>query len=318
MSAYREFKKRTINYLATQALLSILSLSLGTASLQSGFLSLDKQPEALLELTPKKKTASLQIQHDVPGSIAIQGWHQNHIAVSIQKYTHTDDDADRITTTLTQTEYGVITLAILENEALHKRVQVDITVHIPHHIATTIMAQNEVSITHTDNSIRVETEKGNVTTQKTRGKLYLKTNKGDIHCTESYGAINVQTERGNITIAESYQSIDAKTARGIITVDCARVPSTARIELSTKKGSLTLAVPESTNAHLIADTTRGTVTSNLLITIERHTMVLNSGTYQDLQRHIRGIIGQQETAEIKLSGSKDIHITTNDVDIEEE
>jgi DUF4097 and DUF4098 domain-containing protein YvlB len=181
-----------------------------------------------------------------------------------------------------------------------------------------ISTQNDVSITHTDNSIRVETEHGNITTQKTRGKLHLETKKGDIRCTESYGAINTQTERGNITITESYQSIDAKTARGIITVDCARVPSTARIELSTKKGSLTLAVPESTNAHLVADTTRGTVTSNVLITIERHTMVLNSGTYQDLQRHIRGIIGQQETAEIKLSSTKDIHITTNDVDIEEE
>src|SRR5579871_4996894 len=136
MSAYREFKKRTINYLL------IVSVSLGTTSIYSGFLSFDKQPEELLELSPKKKSCSLQIQHEVPGSIDIQGWHQNHIAVSIQKYTHTDDDADRITVTLTQTEYGVITLAILENEALQKKVQVDITVHIPHHIATTITAQN--------------------------------------------------------------------------------------------------------------------------------------------------------------------------------
>jgi hypothetical protein len=313
MIAYRERRQKTITWL------TVISLFIGTATLQSGFLSPHKQPEMLLELSPKKKTCSLHIQHDVSGSIDIQGWHQNHVAVTIQKYTHNDDDADRISATLTQTEHGVITLAIVENEALKKRIHVDTTVHIPRHIATTITAQNDVTISHTDNSMRVETEKGIITTEKTRGKLNLKTKKGDIRCTESYGTITAHTDRGAITVTDSYSSIDAQTLHGPITVDCARIPSTARIELNSQKhGTITLALPESTNAHLIADTTRGIVTSNVLITIERHTMVLNSNTYQDLQRHIRGIVGQQETAEIKLSGTKDIHITVNDVDAEEE
>jgi len=319
MIAYRDFVLRTIDYSKSMTLLGVLYLACGVATLQSGFISLDKHPEELLELRPKKKSCNLYIQHEIPGSLDVQGWHQDHIAVSVQKYTHNEDDADRISITLTQTEHGVITLAIVENEELHKRAQVDVTVHIPHQLATTITAQNDVSITHADNTIRVETEKGSITTQKTRGNLHLKTENGDIRSTQSHGTISAHTERGGITIEDSYTSIDAETKRGPITVDCARVPSTARIELrAQKRGTITLAIPESTQAHLIADTTRGTVTSNVLITLERHTMVLNHGTYQDFQRHIRGIIGQQTTAEIKLSGTKDIHITTNDIEPDEE
>ena len=317
MIAYRDFTRRTMKYTMKASTFGIFIMMLCTSTLHSGFLSPHTHPEELLELNPKKKTSSLYIQDEVAGMLSIRGWHQDHIAVSIQKHTHSDDDADRISTTLNQTENGVITLAITTTEALHKRASIDVTVHLPHTLATTIMAHNDVTITDTNGTIHVETEEGTITTHNTRGTLKLETEKGNITCEKSHGPLHAMTKHGALNIQESYNSITAETARGPIIASCARVPSTARIELRTqKRGTITLTLPESTNAHLIADTTRGTVTSNLLITLEQHTMVLNHGTYQDLQRHVRGVIGQQATAEIRLNGTKDIHITTNDSDFE--
>lgn len=322
MIAYPDFFKRTIKYITTTMYLcigAITILCLHHIPAHADWFKPTAQPEELIELKPKKKTSVLYIEHELSGTIHLHGWKQNHIAVTIHKHTYTKDDADRIQVTLTQTENGVITLKITESEELRKHAQVDITVHIPQQIATTITAQNSVVITETIGAIRVETQNGTITTEDTRGNLHLEIEKGDIKITGTRGTVHTQTERGSIMITESYNSITAQTEHGSIKVRAARLPSTAHIDLRTqKRGTITLALPESAQAHIVADTTRGIITSDILITIESHTTVLNSGTYQDLQRHLRGTIGSQATAEIRLNGTRDISITTSETDTEKE
>ncbi len=314
MIAYRYFLPRTIH--SSQCVLIIgfvCFFQTYTHAKASWFSPYKYETEDLLELKPKKKPCSLTIQHELSGSVTLQGWHQDHIAATVRKKTATQDDAARISTTLTQTEHGVITLKTTENADLHKHAYVDITVHMPHHIATTISTHNDVSVTQTNNTVRVETEHGDITTDTTRGSLHLETEKGDISITESHGPVFAYTDRGTITIDTSYNSIKAETANGYVSASCAKIPSTARIDLRTqKRGTIALSVPEDTEAQLVADTTRGIITSDVLVTLERHTTVLNSGAYQDLQRHIRGTIGTQATAEICLNSTKDIHLTTSD------
>ena len=313
MIAYRYFFPKTINSLYSALIIGSMLFCHDISYAKTSWFSRYKETEELLELKPKKKPCSLSIQHELSGSVTLQGWHQDHIATTIRKNTATPDDAARISTTLTQTEHGIITLKTTVSEDLHKDAQVDITVHVPHHIATTIITHNDVSMTNTNNNIRVKTETGDINTNTTRGALHLETEKGDITVTESHGAATAYTDRGNITVTNSYNSIKAETARGFINTRCIQVPSTARIDLRTqKRGVITLALPESTQAQLIADTTRGTITADVLITLDRQTTVLNSGTYQDQQRHIRGTIGNQANAEIRLNSTKGIHITTID------
>ncbi len=322
MIAYRDFFKRTIiSMIATIRIwsIAIIMLCIHHTPTHADWFKPTAQPENILELIPKKKTSVLYIEHELSGSINVQGWRQDHILVTIHKHTYTKDDADRIHAILTQTEHGVITLKIAESEELRKHAHVDITVHIPQQIATTITAQDSVVITETLGAMRVETKNGTITAENTRGNLHLETENGDIKITDARGTIHAQTERGSIVITESYNSITAETERGSLNVSAARVPSTAHIDLRTqKRGTITLALPESAQAHIIADTTRGVITSDLLVTVESHTTVLNSGTYQDLQRHLRGTIGSQATAEIRLSGTRDIHITTSEPDTKKE
>lgn len=322
MIAYRDFFKRTIISVVNN--MYILSIAIALLCIyhtptHADLFKPTAQPEQLLELKPKKKTAVLYIEHELPGSINLQGWRQNHIAVTIHKHAYSKDDAERIQVTLTQTEHGVITLKIAERGELRKHARVDITVHIPQQIGTTITAKNAVFIAEAHGTMRIKTEQGNITTENTRGNLHLETEKGDITIADTRGAVHAHTKYGSITITESYNSITAETARGSLDVYATRVPSTARIDLRTqKRGAITLALPESAQAHIIADTTRGVITSDLLVTVESYTTVLNSGVYQDLQRHTRGTIGSQATAEIRLSGTRDIHITSSESDTDNE
>ncbi len=322
MIAYRYFLLPTINSVHTALITGILlTASTDTEAAKRGWFSGYKKssykyeaPEQLFELRPNKKSCSLCIEHQLPGTIDLQGWHQSHVAVTVRKYTHTAEDAARITTLFTQTEHGIINLKTEESEDVRKAARVDITVHVPHHRATTITTHNDVSIENTDSLMRVVTQSGDITTHGTRGALHLETKKGNLLAVNSYGPIAAYTNRGTITIEESYNSIKAETSNGSIDVVCAEVPSTACIDLRTqKRGIINLSVPESTEAQLIADTTRGIITSDVLVTRDRQTTVLNSGTYQDLQRHIRGTVGEQATAEIRLNSTKGIHITASDI-----
>lgn len=312
MIAYRYFFIETIIKPSTHLLmLTIFCLSQPFVHAQNGWFSRYKrEAEELLELKPNTKTSSLRIEHELPGTVSVQGWHQEHVAVTLRKKTASDDDLERVSSILTQTEHGLISLQIGANDLL-KHAQVDITVHVPHAMPVTVTTLNDVSVAQMDSTIRVETVQGDITTHATRGALHLETEKGDIESTLSRGPITVYTERGAITITDSSNSITAQTARGPVTVACAEIPSTAHLDIrAQKRGTITLILPEAADAHLVADTTRGIITSDVPVILERHTAVLNSGTYQDMQRHIRGTLGTQATAEIRLSATKDIHLTT--------
>lgn len=272
------------------------------------------EQEELLELTPQKKQSSFTIDHELPGSIHIKGWHQDHIAVTIHKKMQTSDNADRAHCTLTQTPQGVISLQVKSAEPIHKHDAIDLTIHMPHHMPTTVALRENIIIEHVTNTMHVRTDHGNVTTQKTRGAIHLETKQGDITITDAFGAISAYTDRGAIMIEESHNSITAETLRGSVVATCATIPTTASITLtSDRKGIITLTVPESTEARLIADTTRGMITSDMLVTLERHTTLLNTHAYKDAHQHIRGVIGQNGAAEIRLTSAGNIHITPAEI-----
>jgi|GEM_PF-5555738 len=306
MVVYR-FRTRTTIY---SFIIGITSICNTVHAKTSWFNSHKHIHEELLELTPKTKQATLCIEHTLAGSLDIQGWDHEHIAVTVHKKMHTPEDAKHILCQLMQNDQGIISLLIKETDELRKQGTADIVVYVPHALSITATAQEEISVAQMHHAVHVRTRRGTITATTVDGSCSARIEKGDIELHDIHGALNAYTGYGAITIQESYASVQAETERGSIHCTCAAVPSTAHINLtSNKRGVIKLAVPESTEARLSADTTRGTVTSDVLITLERRTTLLNHGAYKDAQQHIRGIIGQQGTAEIQLTASGDIHIT---------
>ena len=292
------------------ALICSIPLLSNTNTVQNWFSNYKYTQEELLELTPKQSPCVLSVTHQLPGTVSIKGWHQNHIAVTVHKKTQTADDAERVQCILTENKNGTVALAVHNNNELRKSVIVDLTIHIPINSTTNIQAQDDVTIENTRNTIRIETEQGDVTTRSTWGAVHAHIEKGNITIHEAHEAIQVYTEKGSITIDRSYNSVIAETERGFIKTKCAHIPSTATIKLATNThGAITVAVPESTEACIVAHTVRGIITSNVLITVERHTTLLNADTYKDAQKHLRGIIGEQGNANIVINSARGIYIT---------
>src|ERR1700678_3945603 len=102
-------------------LVAAYTVYIGATPIHAGWFSSHKyEQEELLELIPKQKQCSLSIDHDIPGSIHLKGWQQEHVAVTVHKKAHSADDAERLHCTLTQTAHGVISLHVQASDALHK------------------------------------------------------------------------------------------------------------------------------------------------------------------------------------------------------
>lgn len=300
-----------MNITCTFTHLALLCITLQSMQpLHANWFSPKHEQEELLELAPKQKLSSLSIEHELQGTIHIKGWHQAHIAVTIHKKAHAPEDLARAYCTLTQTEHGIISLRVQASENMHKKCTVDLTIHMPYSMPTTVMAQSTIFAEHMHNTIQIQTNEGDIFTEATRGMVHGETKKGTIVISDAFGPVTAYTEHGNIAIEASHNSVTAETMQGSITASCAALPTTASLTLtSNKRGTLLLTLPETVEARLIADTCRGTITSDLLITLERHTTLLNSHAYKDAQQHIRGVIGQNGAAEIRLAASGNIHLT---------
>jgi F0F1-type ATP synthase epsilon subunit len=310
MQAHTQLGRTIIKYTIVSCLfIYVPSLFSNT---KSWFSNYKHKEEQLIELTPKQMPCTLSINQELPGNITVKGWHQNHIAVTAHKKTQAPEDAERIQCTLTQHNNGTIALTSKSNESLKKDAIVNLTVHIPLRATVTIETLENVAIENTQNTIRIKTDNGSITTHTTRGTIYAETDIGDITAQNTHGPLDLYTNKGLISVQESYNSILAETARGSIEVRCAEIPSTANLNLSAhKRGTVTLEIPESTQAHITADTMRGIITSDMLINIAQHTTLLNANIYKDSQKQVNGTIGEQGNANIVINSARGVHILPN-------
>jgi len=169
-------------------------------------------------------------------------------------------------------------------------------------------------------TVHLKTDNGDIKIQKTRGPISAITNNGNIKIVEAKGKISAITKNGNISIEQtqenvtakavygnidiinSSKSVQAKTDSGNIKVACKTIGSLSNIDLDTKKGNISVCLPNSTNADLKACTTKGKVTSEHLITIKPQTVTLDKQTWTRFKREVDGTLGSGE-ATIKLSSN---------------
>lgn len=165
-------------------------------------------------------------------------------------------------------------------------------------------------IVPTDITLIIETEKGNISTQDTHGMLTATTINGNIFCSNTHhivtahtkqsGSIRIEqahkpvsaiTKKGTIIIHDALDTITACTQKGKIVAHCAALPQQGRVHLKTDAGQIALHVPSVINASVSAQTTRGTVTSDHLITIQPHTTRLNAHAWNSFKKEVHGSLG---------------------------
>jgi len=189
------------------------------------------------------------------------------------------------------------------NTSKNYKYSVDYELIIPSSLTVKLATkQGNIKIKRTKGSITAHTNKGEIKISENNGAITANSHNGNIIISQSNGDIQAIAKNGNITIDGSLKSVNAETEYGYIKSICKDIPSIGSINLSTKSGNISLALPKTTNADIKASTKKGRLTSEHLITVKPQTVTLDKKTWQRFKREVDGTLGSGE-AIIKLSSN---------------
>lgn len=209
--------------------------------------------------------STLKIEN-MNGNISIKTWKQNKLVLEAVK--KGAQEAIESTSISTQyTDKGAIIRTVQENS--QSKCSVDYTILIPQ--STT------VTLAHTDY--------GNITIKN------------------SHRSIAAQTYKGAITFENISNSAHANTKNGNIKIHATKLNKEHKVLAVSGRGNIKLELPPKTAATLYAKTQRGKVTSDHPVTLAQRPMQISHKTMAELRKDVKGFIGSENGATIKLHTS---------------
>ncbi len=131
---------------------------------------------------------------------------------------------------------------------------------------------------------------------------------GSIKIKEPAGVIRATTEQGDVKITDPIGNTSVITDEGSVVIHLKEFPETASLFITIGRGTVTLKTLACLQAKLVAKTPEGSIKSDLPITLEPRTMVLNKESWKEAMRDVQGSINGG-TAPITIAVQKgDIHL----------
>ena len=131
----------------------------------------------------------------------------------------------------------------------------------------------------------------------------VSTEKGSLKVENISGAVTAHTEKGNIDLTNINGPIKTKTEKGTISIYTKNLQSKHSILAITKKGNVSLSLPEKTSASIQATTHQGRISSEHTVTMEPRTMKINKKTVAKLNKELFCTLGSGGT-ELKIHTGK--------------
>jgi hypothetical protein len=173
------------------------------------------------------------------------------------------------------------------------------TEHYVEETHTAIMLfENRLSLT-TESTLKSNnsTDLHIIIPEKTTVKI--NTQRGNITVSHSDGKLDLYTEQGNILVTQGDSDLVAKTSQGNITVYRDKNNSDSSIDLVAERGNIALYTTTTSDLDIDAQTLKGRIESAIPVTLHALTMKINSKNIADLEKKISGSIGKP-LSKIKL------------------
>lgn len=214
-----------------------------------------------------KSSIELSLQR---GSVKLETWNKPFAVVNVVKHGRSPEElaATKLVVDTTPTKL------VIRSEQPHAQSLIDVSLVVP--------ADASVSLSIT--------EQGSITIVSAPRTLTLHAQYGDITATTyTDGSIKANTEQGSITIT------------------CEAFSPTSSLLCTAPQGNITLHIPPMAQARLEARSHKASVISQLPITFDSFTTKLEKNTWKQLQRQVKGTLGDGE-APITLSARGTIMI----------
>ena len=252
------------------------------------------------------------------GSIEISGWDQGKVEITGAKYGATETLRDNVKLDVHNAADSV-EIRASRGSATNGGCGARIVMHVPRtalldrittsngaikirdvagapHLKT---SNGSITASNIASDVDAHTSNGPIDVEQVKGGALLKTSNGHIRVEGVNGPLEVETSNGPIT-ARSASDTSAKltSSNGAIDLTLDRAPK-GDIKAATHNGGIKLHLPAGSAAHLIADTSRGSISSDF--------DMASSGNGEDNRKHVDANIG---------SGGPTIELTTSNSSIQ--
>ncbi len=284
------------------------SVTLGKASLQRVYEFFGaKTHEAVVDKEFNLEQPGTLTINNTHGNITIERtWKDKKVCVRALKKSAKAEHLDIIDIKDDLQTNNKITNLKLETECEDEKakIQVDYELIIPITMKLQLSTdRGSIQVNEVHGPVMATTIHGNIEINNTTNTVVAQTEEtGSITINQARGNIRATTNKGDITITDAINSVIAKTEKGKITTACSTVPQTGRIILSSAAGAITLGLPAEVNATFLGKTERGTLTSNIPITIKPITTTLDSKTWSRFKKEVDGTLGTGK-ADIRVSSA---------------
>ena len=238
------------------------------------------------------------------GSIHIESaWDENNIVLSAKKSAQSPQALKACDIVHHETNNGISIVLETVHHDPESHARVDYTLVVPAHVKNINLEVEDGSIIIRDyqGTITAFTEHGDIDIHTCTGAITAEiATKGSIFINQAEGPVTATTCKGPITIMQSQNNVTAKTHCGRIRVYCKQLLPHNELWLQTKSGLIQLYVPTTINARLRAKTEYGNFTSQLPVTVNEFTTLLDTSAWRRFKQEISGMLGASGDARICL------------------
>lgn len=253
------------------------------------FLSSKQEEETIQKEYPMQENGIVTIKNNI-GNICIKTeWNQNKVFVTATKKASSKELLQNIEISERTTPH-VIVLETQHKDAAKGRI--DYTLIVPHKTTLNLATnQGNITVQEANGRLTATSEKGNIEINNSSEIVIATTSTGSIAINCAQGKVQASAQKGDITITDAVNSVFAKTEHGRINMKSKQVPSLSKIKLATSSGPIEIQLPAQVNANLKANTQRGTIVSQLPITLKPYTTTLDAHAWRQFKEQVNGTFG---------------------------
>jgi DUF4097 and DUF4098 domain-containing protein YvlB len=248
---------RKLVFLAVAALLALLFMGLTPAP--------DNQEEFQKTL-PLSAAGTFSLKN-VNGDVRVSTWKEAQVEVKALK----------------KTRKGAENLQKVKIEVTAAADSVAVDTVYPKHENTGVSVDYDIRVPEGVRLGGVESVNGGVSLTGPFGRVSASTTNGSVDIEDASGTLELETTNGGIHAVRVGGPINAHTTNGDITLELAKLDDEVRAETTNGGITLRLAAGQDINGVLEAETTNGSLSFDIPITVQ---------SLEKSRRHLRGQIGQ--------------------------
>jgi DUF4097 and DUF4098 domain-containing protein YvlB len=213
------------------------------------------------------------------GSIEISGWDQDTVDVSGAKYAATPEARDAIKIQITPAADSISIRTVRPPERRNCGARFVLKVPRRAELERIVSSNGAIRVRDVNGPARLRTSNGAMRVANLGGNLDGTTSNGSVEVDSVKGNCTLRTSNGRVRAQSVQGTLDASTSNGSVDAELGEVRNGVRV--ATSNGGITLRLPGTINARLMARTSNASISSDFDVTTH--------GTKD--RHHLEGTIG---------------------------